>query len=77
MSGRTGKTKGENIKEIIDRNHITKAVYVGDTIGDLEGAKFAGIPFIHAKYGFGKLDNMKYVINHITEINEIIDDILG
>lgn len=77
MSGRTGKTKGENIKDIIERNHIVKTVYVGDTIGDFEGANHAGIPFIYAKYGFGKLDDMKYVINHITELNEIIDDILG
>ena len=76
MSGRTGKSKGENIKAIIERNKIVKSVYVGDTSGDLEGANYAGIPFIYAKYGFGKLDNVKYSINNISDINGIIDSIL-
>ncbi|EKQ56049.1 MULTISPECIES: HAD family hydrolase [unclassified Clostridium] len=76
MSGRTGKCKGENIKIIIERNKLKESVYVGDTIGDLEGANYAGIPFIYAEYGFGKLDNVKYSISSISDITRIIGNIL-
>lgn len=31
-SGRSGKSKGENIKDIISRNSLHSAVYVGDTV---------------------------------------------
>jgi len=53
-SGRTGLTKGENIRLIISRNSLKDPVYVGDTVSDSEGAEDAGIPFIYAKYGFGE-----------------------
>ena len=52
-SGRTGKSKGENILLVMNRNRIGKAVYVGDTEQDELSARYAGIPFIHAAYGFG------------------------
>ncbi|MGB6407403.1 MAG: HAD family hydrolase, partial [Planococcus donghaensis] len=52
--GRTSLSKGENINLVIERNSLSKPVYVGDTEGDLNAAKFAGIPFIYAKYGFGQ-----------------------
>lgn len=76
MSGRTGKGKGENIKIIMERNKLKKSVYVGDTMGDLEGAKYAGIPFIYAEYGFGQLDDMNYSINNISDISRIVGSIL-
>ena len=53
-AGGTGLSKGENIKLVIERNSIDKAVYVGDTQGDLDSADFAGISFIRAAYGFGQ-----------------------
>ncbi len=60
--GRTGLSKGENIQLIMERNHIKNAVYVGDTQGDMVSAKFAGIPFIFASYGFGKPEEYDYII---------------
>ncbi len=72
MSGRTHLNKGENIKLIIKRNNITNAVYVGDTIGDMKAAEFAGIPFIYASYGFGNLANAEKSISSIEEILDII-----
>ena len=68
MAGRTGLSKGENIKLIMDRNHIDKAVYVGDTMGDYEAACYAGVPFIYAKYGFGTVDEAKYVAKDIKQL---------
>jgi phosphoglycolate phosphatase len=56
-AGRTGKSKGENIKEVIRRNDIARAVYVGDTVWDRDAALEANIPFVHAAYGFQQLDS--------------------
>ena len=53
--GETLKPKGETIKQLMAKNHCTDAVYVGDTQGDCDAAHAAGIPFIHAAYGFGKI----------------------
>lgn len=72
MSGRTGLDKGRNIKLIMERNHITSAVYVGDTDGDEKASRFAGIPFVYAKYGFGKTGSADAVIGDIRELPECI-----
>lgn len=76
MSGRTEKSKGANIKIIIERNKLIKSVYIGDTTGDLEGANYADIPFIYAEYGFGQIDEVRYSINNISDINRIVGNIL-
>lgn len=72
-AGRTGKTKAENIKLVIERNHLDKAVYVGDTLGDMKSADEAGIPFIHAAYGFGTVPDDRMKINDIKELPEFLD----
>jgi phosphoglycolate phosphatase len=68
--GRTGLSKGENIKLIIKRNQLANPVYVGDTAGDLKGAEVAGIPFVYASYGFGTVDSYDY---KIERFNQLID----
>ncbi len=55
--GHTLRQKGENIKLVLQRNQLDWAVYLGDTQGDAEAARQAGIPFIHAAYGFGQVEN--------------------
>lgn len=44
--------KAENIKLIIERNNLKNPAYIGDTQGDADATHKAGIPFIHASYGF-------------------------
>ncbi|MEG0307195.1 MAG: HAD family hydrolase [Clostridium sp.] len=66
--GRTGLTKGENIKIVIERNNLKNPIYIGDTDGDCKAAKFAGIPFVYAKYGFGDVKEYDYKIDNLTEI---------
>jgi phosphoglycolate phosphatase len=66
--GNTGKSKGENIKLVIQRNNLNDAVYVGDTQGDYEATVFAGIPFVFAKYGFGEIENCYLAISQIKEL---------
>ncbi|MBU3134040.1 HAD family hydrolase [Clostridium gasigenes] len=71
-SGRTGLTKGENIKLIIERNNLINPVYVGDTDGDLKASRFAGIPFIYARYGFGEVKDFDYVIDSFEELLKLV-----
>ncbi len=66
--GQTGRPKSHNIKAIIDRHHLRKPIYVGDTHWDQEAAFFAGAKFIFASYGFGKLSVASPNINSLTEL---------
>ncbi len=65
---RTGLVKGENIRLVMERNGYTKAVYIGDTRKDQEAAQLAGIPFIHAAYGFGETVRPDGVINALADL---------
>jgi phosphoglycolate phosphatase len=71
-SGETGLTKTENIKIIIEENKLKFPIYVGDTEWDYEASKNNKIPFVYAKYGFGKIKNIKYKIKNINELMELI-----
>ncbi|PRR81874.1 HAD family hydrolase [Clostridium vincentii] len=71
-SGRTGLTKGENINLIIQRNNLINPIYVGDTAGDLKAARFSGIPFIYASYGFGEVEEYDYSLNSFDEILKFV-----
>ena len=50
----TQAPKGETIRILMERHGITSAAYIGDTQGDAEAARDAGIPFVWASYGFGE-----------------------
>lgn len=73
MSGRTERPKGENIRLVMARNGIESAVYVGDTEGDAAAAAQAGIPFIHAAYGFGTVAAADAVIRDISELPDAME----
>lgn len=70
--GKTGLSKGENIKLVIKRNSVARAVYLGDTQGDLDAADMAGVTFIHAAYGFGKTDRETARITAFEELLGIV-----
>lgn len=76
-AGKTGLSKGENIRLVIERNSVDSAVYVGDTQGDLDSADFAGVPFIRAAYGFGKMNREVPEINSLTELLQAVEQIIG
>ena len=69
--------KAEGIKKVILENNIEKAIYVGDTLIDLNSSKLANIPFVWAKYGFGKDLDANYTINNIKELINISKQILN
>lgn len=71
--GNTGLPKGENLRLIMKRNSIQKAIYVGDTLGDQKAAAFAGIPFVFARYGFGECARFDAVIDSFEELERALD----
>lgn len=77
MYGRTGLLKADNIKLIMKRNGIDKAIYVGDTQLDMTSSDQAGSIFVHAAYGFGRAEGAKYAIQSPAELPALAKKILG
>ncbi|QGQ47784.1 HAD family hydrolase [Metabacillus sediminilitoris] len=69
--GRTGLSKADNIRIVIDRNQLNNPVYVGDTALDAASAKEADIPFVYARYGFGHVEKFDDVIDSLNELNQL------
>ena len=69
--GDTGMAKAENIMKIREDNNLSDPVYIGDTIGDFNACRKAGVPFIFAEYGFGQVDKPDYRITRPFDLTEI------
>lgn len=74
-AARTGLGKAENIRLVMERNHIDKAVYIGDTAGDKKAAELAGVPFIYASYGFGDVKDAQRKIDSLRELPAVLKEI--
>ena len=74
--GNNFKPKSDNIRLLADRNHLDRAVYVGDIQGDCDATEAAGLPFIHAAYGFGSIDHEVPVIRCLAELPETAAGVL-
>lgn len=72
--GVTGLAKAENIRLIARRNGLMAPVYVGDTAMDEQSARGAGVPFIHAAYGFGAAKAPDAVITAPYELTDLIEE---
>ena len=70
-AARTGLSKGKNIRLVLERNGIESAVYMGDTAGDRLAAEEAGVPFIHAAYGFGEVGHADYTIEEFEDMRRL------
>ncbi|MBQ9384385.1 MAG: HAD family hydrolase [Ruminiclostridium sp.] len=64
----TGLDKAGNIGLVAQRNSLDRIIYVGDTVLDGEAARKAGVPFVHAGYGFGSPDDFDLRISSIEEL---------
>jgi len=71
--GRTGLKKDGNIKLVVERNNLKNPVYVGDTQTDRDAAKAAGVRFIYAAYGFGKVDGFDAKIDSFDALPSVIE----
>lgn len=71
--GDTKASKGESIRILMQRNDITDAAYVGDIQGDCDSARYAGIRFIHAEYGFGDVTDKDARIGSFWELADLVE----
>lgn len=65
--------KGDNIRLVVKRNQLERAVYVGDIQGDYDASCKAGVAFIHAAYGFGTIDAKVPKIQAFAELADMED----
>lgn len=66
--GYSGLGKGDNIKLVMERNNYKDIVYVGDTQGDYQATRIAGVPFVFCKYGFGNPDDFEYSVEKFSDL---------
>ncbi len=71
--GRTGLPKADNIRLVAERNGMKSPVYVGDTAGDADASRKAGVPFIYASYGFGSVEEYAARIDSFRELAGLFD----
>ncbi len=67
--------KADNIRLIMERNHLEQVVYVGDTQMDADACKAAGVPIVFASYGFGTVKEPDYVVDTPYELVGLIHEI--
>jgi phosphoglycolate phosphatase len=67
-AGDTGLPKWGSIRAIMAKEGITSAIYIGDTLKDKVESEKAGVAFIHAAYGFGKIEPERYAISSLEEL---------
>ncbi|MBO4540710.1 MAG: HAD family hydrolase [Bacilli bacterium] len=53
---RDGISKPENIRQIVAQYGLKNPLYVGDTVMDQKAAQEAGVSFLFASYGYGKVE---------------------
>lgn len=71
--GTKGNPKADNIRDVVTDHQLKAPVYVGDTMGDYNAATQAGVPFIFASYGFGKVpEGMVATISSISDLKDIL-----
>ncbi len=69
--GDTGQGKAANLRMIIEKNRLERYWYVGDTSGDHQACREAGVPFIWAAYGFGSVEAEVLRIDSLAEIVDL------
>ncbi|MBR2764978.1 MAG: HAD family hydrolase [Blautia sp.] len=66
--GDTGLAKAGNLIRMKERWCLKDPWYVGDTMGDFRACEEAGVPFIHAGYGFGEVPQALYRVSCPQEV---------
>ena len=69
--GETQVSKGQTLLMLMERNGLKEPVYVGDTQGDANACREAGIPFIFAEYGFGNVPDAEIRIHAFSELSRM------
>ena len=69
--GDTGTSKDLTIRRLMEVHSIENAVYIGDTQGDQEACRGAGIDFIFCDYGFGQAEEYVAVIHKFRDLLDL------
>ena len=73
----TGVGKAENIRILMEREKLDRAVYIGDLLLDRIASEEAGAGFIYAAYGFGDIQDAEYRIETIADLPETVRRMLA
>ena len=71
--GNTLRGKADNLRLLIERNHLDRYLYLGDTQGDLNACREAGVPFLFAAYRFGTVDDSVPRIEKLDDLPEYLE----
>lgn len=74
-AARTGQGKAENIRLVMARNGIDRAIYIGDTQGDYQAAQQAGVEFVLAAYGYGEAPQARWRIDALCQLPAVVEQI--
>ena len=74
--GNTGLPKGDNIRLVVERNHLDQCFYVGDTVMDQTASAMAGVPFVHAAYGYGEVTGAAARLERMEQLPDIAKQLL-
>lgn len=67
--------KGENLRTIVSKFGLTSPVYFGDTRGDEEAARHAGMPFIYMEHGFGEVEDPDLTLDSFCNLEEKLKEL--
>ena len=73
--GRSGYLKADNIRLVMGRNGIERAVYVGDIQKDADASNEAGVPCIWAAYGFGRIEQPAAVLERFSDLPAVLKEL--
>lgn len=75
--GDNNQQKAYNIKKIVDDNKLDEAFYLGDIEADYLASMEAGVKFVHAAYGFGKMEHETAFIHEFKELPEVAKSVFS
>ena len=76
-AGDTKLAKWQNIQKLKKDEGIDEVIYVGDTLKDKNESMKAGVKFIHAAYGFGKIEDDPYKIEALVELPSLVEKLFN
>ena len=71
--GDTLAPKSETLRRLIEKHGLKQPVYVGDTQGDADACKEAGVPMIFVTYGLGEVEDPQISIDSMRELPNIVE----
>ncbi len=70
--GQTHCGKDANISRLAEMYGLTSPLYVGDTQGDADACRRAGVLIAWASYGFGHIDDPDFTLKRFDDLKQIV-----